>query len=152
MQVDDDADDYNVRLTHLTKRIQSYHQSHRWSNYSCKFARTCTGWKVLTFVLPGMGCGSVVRAVAFNSRGPQFESTDRQNFAITNIPLTVENTQINKKRLGMAHLNKHLPQLFPVTAERHQVGDLHAVEWGEGPRVLVIAIKATRTTAEEWVL
>ena len=28
----------------------------------------------------GSGCGSVGRAVAFNTRGPQFDSSHRQNF------------------------------------------------------------------------
>ena len=61
------------------------------------------------FIKPGMrkgsGGGSVGRAVASNSRDPQFESHHRQNFIYqlynTNI---VEETKVKKKRPGMAHL------------------------------------------------
>ena len=55
----------------------------------------------------GSGCGSVGRVVAFNSRGPRFDSSHRQNFIqhlfIINC---MEKTKINKKRLGMAHFFK----------------------------------------------
>ena len=57
--------------------------------------------------LPGSGCGSVGRAVAFDTRSPQFESSHRQNFIehlfIINC---IEKTKINKKRPGMAHFKK----------------------------------------------
>ena len=52
----------------------------------------------------GSGCGSVGRAVAFDTRGPRFDSSHRQNFIehlfIINC---IEKTKINKKRPGMAH-------------------------------------------------
>ena len=52
----------------------------------------------------GSGCGSVGRAVAFDTRGPRFDSSHRQNFIehlfIINC---IEKTKIKKKRPGMAH-------------------------------------------------
>ena len=58
----------------------------------------------------GSCCGSVVRAVASNTRGPQFESSLWQNFIyILNIRLlsTVYwKDKIKKKRPGMAHFFK----------------------------------------------
>ena len=55
----------------------------------------------------GSGCGSVGRAVAFDTRGPRFDSRHRQNFIehlfIINC---IEKTKINKKRPGMAHFLK----------------------------------------------
>ena len=53
---------------------------------------------------PGSGCGSVSRAVAYNSRGPRFESSHRQNLHRTFIVSCIEKT---KKRLGMAHFFKN---------------------------------------------
>ena len=54
--------------------------------------------------IEGSGCGSVGRAVAFDTRGPRFDSSHRQNFIehlfIINC---IEKTKINKKRPGMAH-------------------------------------------------
>ena len=53
------------------------------------------------------GCGSVGRAVAFDTKGPRFDSSHRQNFIehlfIINC---IEKTKINKKRPGMAHFLK----------------------------------------------
>ena len=57
------------------------------------------------------GCGSVGRAVASDTRGPQFESSLRQTFIyILNICLlsTIEKTKIKKKRPGMAHFYKNI--------------------------------------------
>ena len=55
----------------------------------------------------GSGCDSVGRVVAFDTRGPQFDSSHRQNFIehlfIINC---IEKTKINKKRPGMAHFKK----------------------------------------------
>ena len=55
----------------------------------------------------GSGCGSVGRAVAFDTRGPRFDSSHRQNFIehlfIINC---IEKMKINKKRPGMAHFLK----------------------------------------------
>ena len=52
----------------------------------------------------GSGCGSVGRAVAFDTRGPRFDSSHRQNFIehlfIINC---IEKTKIKIKRPGMAH-------------------------------------------------
>ena len=52
-------------------------------------------------ILLGSGCGSVGRAVAFNTRGPWFDSSHRQNFIehlfIINC---IEKTKINKKEAG----------------------------------------------------
>ena len=56
----------------------------------------------------GSGCGSVGRAVAFDTRGPRFDTSHRQNFIehlfvnLFNINC-IEKTKINKKRPGMAH-------------------------------------------------
>ena len=53
----------------------------------------------------GSGCGSVGRAVASDTRGPQFESRHRQNFTLNlYLPLTLEKTKTKKKRPEMAHL------------------------------------------------
>ena len=49
----------------------------------------------------GRSCGSVGRAVAYDIRGPQFESSHRQ-YSL----LTVENTKLKKKR----------PSLKPITS------------------------------------
>ena len=50
------------------------------------------------------GCGSVGRAVAFNTRGPQFDFSHWQN-SIEHLFIIncIEKTKINKKRPGMAH-------------------------------------------------
>ena len=49
----------------------------------------------------GSGCGAVGRAVAFNTRGPRFDSSHRLNFIehlfIIN---SIEKTKINKKEAG----------------------------------------------------
>ena len=54
----------------------------------------------------GSGCGSVGRAVASDTRGPQFESSHWQTF-ISDIYLftvnCIEETKIKRKRLRMAH-------------------------------------------------
>ena len=52
----------------------------------------------------GSGCGSVGRAVAFDTRGLRFDSSHRQNF-IEHLFINscIEKTKINKKRPGMAH-------------------------------------------------
>ena len=63
-------------------------------------------WKV-KIQFQGSGCGSVGRAVTFDTRGPRFDSSHRQNFIehlfIINC---IEKTKINKKRPGMAHFLK----------------------------------------------
>ena len=55
----------------------------------------------------GSGCGSVGRAVTFNTRDPRFDSSHPQNFIehlfIINC---IEKTKINKKRPGVAHFLK----------------------------------------------
>ena len=56
-------------------------------------------------ILLGSGCGSVGRAVDFDTRGPRFDSSHRQNNCI-------EKTKINKKRPGMAHLLKKMSFIF----------------------------------------
>ena len=60
--------------------------------------------RFLKTLFEASGCGSVGRAVAFDTRGLQFDSSHRQNFIehlfIINC---IEKTKINKKRLGMAH-------------------------------------------------
>ena len=60
-----------------------------------------------TFPKLGSGCGSVGRADAFDTRGPRFDSSHRQNFIehlfIINC---IEKTKINKKRPGLAHFKK----------------------------------------------
>ena len=53
------------------------------------------------------GCGSVGRAVAFNSRGPRFDSSHQQNVIEHLVIINcIEKTKINKKRPGMAHTFK----------------------------------------------
>ena len=55
----------------------------------------------------GSGCGSVGRAVAFNTRGPRFDSNHQQNFIEHMFIIScIEKTKINKKMPGMAHFNK----------------------------------------------
>ena len=61
----------------------------------------------------GSGCGSVGRAVASKSRGPQFESRHGQKIYIEHFTVNcIENTKIKKKRPGMAHLNRKNEVLF----------------------------------------
>ena len=53
------------------------------------------------------GCGPVGRAVAYDSRGPGFESSHRQLLLNIYLLLTVYRKDENKeKRPGMAHLKK----------------------------------------------
>ena len=57
----------------------------------------------------GSGCGSVGRAVAFDTRGPRFDSSHQQNFIehlfIINC---IEKTKINKKEAGNGPLLKKI--------------------------------------------
>ena len=46
----------------------------------------------------GSGCGSVVRAVASDSRGPPFESSHQQNVHLLSILLKFEKTKIKRIR------------------------------------------------------
>jgi len=53
----------------------------------------------------GSGCGSVGRAVAFDTRGPRFDSSHWQNFiehlfVSLFIVSCIEKTKINKKKAG----------------------------------------------------
>ena len=95
------------------RRILSLSLSH--SNISIAHSLTHS----LAFALPklyfcmGSGCGSVGRAVAFNTRGPWFDSSHRQNFIeylFVNLFFIncIKKTKINKKRPGMAHLKNRL--------------------------------------------
>ena len=53
----------------------------------------------------GSGCGAVGRAVAYNTRGPRFDSSHRQLLLNIYLQLTVCRKDENKeKRPGMAHL------------------------------------------------
>ena len=52
----------------------------------------------------GKGCGSVGRAVAFDTRGPRFESSHFIEHLFT--VNCIEKTKIKKKRQGMAHFKK----------------------------------------------
>ena len=55
----------------------------------------------------GSGCGAVGRAVAYDSRGPGFESSHRQLLLNIYLLLTVYRKDENKeKRPGMAHFLK----------------------------------------------
>ena len=55
----------------------------------------------------GSDCGSVGRAVAFDTRGLRFDSSHRQNFIEHLFIIScIEKTKINKKRPGMAHFLK----------------------------------------------
>ena len=64
-------------------------------------------------VFPKSGCGSVGRAVAFDTGGPRFDHSHQQNFIehlfIINC---TEKTKINKKRPGMAHFFIKKPNYF----------------------------------------
>ena len=59
----------------------------------------------------GSGCSSVGRVVAFDTRGPRFNSSHMQNFIghlFVNLVIIncIEKTKINKKKPGMAHFFK----------------------------------------------
>ena len=60
----------------------------------------------------GSGCGAVGRAVAYDMRGPEFESSHRQLLLNIYLLLTVCRRDENKeKRPGMAHFllkSKHI--------------------------------------------
>ena len=49
------------------------------------------------------GCGSIGRAVAFDTRGPHFESSHWQTLNYLYTVNSIEKTKIKKKMLGMAH-------------------------------------------------
>ena len=56
----------------------------------------------------GSGCGSVGRAVASDTKDPQFKSRHRQTFTKHLFTVhCVEKTKIKKKRPGMAHFLKN---------------------------------------------
>ena len=57
----------------------------------------------------GSGCGSVGRAVASNSRGLQFESSDWQKLYRMFTVNYIKKTKIKKKRPGMVHFLKKWP-------------------------------------------
>ena len=67
------------------------------------------------------GSGSVGRAVSSNSRGPRFESSHWQILYWTFVYFftinCIENTKINKKRPGMAHIIKNSCPNFPKGAQ-----------------------------------
>ena len=69
----------------------------------------------------GSGCGSVGRAVAFNTKGPRFDSSHRQNFIehlfIINC---IEKTKINKKRPGIAHFFNKTEKSIKVNLNDHK--------------------------------
>ena len=68
------------------------------------------------------GCGLVGRAVAYNTRGPRFESSHWQKFVYCQ--LHIETTKIKKKRPGMAHLKQQLTDMStakPLTGKAQQV-------------------------------
>ena len=59
------------------------------------------------------GCGSVGRAVAFNARGPRFESSHRQKFILnTYCQLYWKDENKEKEAVGMAHLKKPYKIMF----------------------------------------
>ena len=95
------------------RRILSLSLSH--SNISIAHSLTHS----LAFALPklyfcmGSGCGSVGRAVAFNTRGPRFDSSHRQNFIehlFVNLFIIncIEKTKINKRGREWPILKKTL--------------------------------------------
>ena len=47
----------------------------------------------------GCGCGSIGRAVAYDTRGPQFESNHRQILCVHSVNC-IEKTKINRKEAG----------------------------------------------------
>ena len=58
-------------------------------------------------ILEGSGCGSVGRAVAYNTRCPLFASSHRQILHVLSVCNCIEKTKMNnKKRLGILHLKK----------------------------------------------
>ena len=54
----------------------------------------------------GSGCGSVGRAVASDARGPQFESSHRQNIIHVLTINCIENTKIKEKEAGNGPFKK----------------------------------------------
>ena len=66
--------------------------------------------KVLqTIQLKGSGCDSVGRAVAFDTRGPQFESSHRQTLYYLYTVNCIEKTKIKKKEVGNRPFLKKFP-------------------------------------------
>ena len=73
-----------------------------WSRRLVPFANSTggtRGWTVTITNYWDSGCGSVDRAVAFNSRDPRFESSHRQNF-ILNINCQLYWKDENKEKRG----------------------------------------------------
>ena len=56
----------------------------------------------------GSGCGSVCRAVAFNSRGLQFESSHRQKFILDIYCQMYLKDEYKDKEAGNGPFKKHL--------------------------------------------
>ena len=74
----------------------------------------------------GSGCGSVGREVAFDTRGPRFDSSYRQNFIehlfIINC---IEKTKINKKDKINCCANK---LLIPFMDLAHRVSTIPSID------------------------
>ena len=67
----------------------------------------------------GSGCGAVGRAVAYDTRGPRFESSHRQLLLNIYLLLTVCRKDENKeKRPGMAHLLKKTKKNYTAVVLR----------------------------------
>ena len=69
-------------------------------------------WKNLQI---GQWCGSVGRAVASNSRGPQFKSSHRQKLYWTFTVSCIERTKIKKKEAGNCPFFGKKPSEDPIT-------------------------------------
>ena len=89
----------------------------------------------------GSGCGSVGRAVTYDTRGPRFESSHWQKLHIfVYCQLCIERTKIKKKRPGMAHLKKCFsPIELQVESVTQQVvsGLLYTVKFELGTTICV---------------
>ena len=96
-------------------------------NSSCVNFQRCqilfgSMWQKLTFTGAGLmakknvlrGCGSVGRVVASDNIDPRFESSHWQIlFTINCIINCVENTKLEKKKPGMAHLKRLFYSIEP---------------------------------------
>ena len=85
------------------------------------FSSSCSYLNFLSFNSwpQGSGCGAVGRAVAYDTRGPGFESSHRQLLLNIYLLLTVCRKDENKeKRPGMAHFFKKKTKLLKIFLDR----------------------------------
>ena len=86
-----------------------------WNHFSFFFFLKFGSSKGTIVASVGSCCGSVGRAVASNSRGPQFKSSHRQKLYWTFTVSCIERTKIKKKEAGNCPFFGKKPSEDPIT-------------------------------------